>query len=210
MRAFHSAREAKEFLVSKILLEAEREGVSLSEAERKMLYFSETDWTLPDMQQVYDEFSGTYDQDDYEAKIGRLVRRAYRGVSKQSGDEYNNWWSAVHHLSKQGHYVSVMISQANLKPRFDQLKLLGAGLAIAALLLCGDLLVWKYGIDFGRYIPSTEATVFYVWAAGLSLSIGYLLLWSLLGKKSKKGLGYLVRKLFSKPATHSRLKKRLP
>ena len=117
MRLFHGAREAKEFLISKIVLEAEREGVALSEVERKMLYFSETNWTLPDIQQIHDEFSSTCDQDDYEAKVVRLVRRAYRGLSKQSRDEYDKWWSAVHFLSKQDHYVSVMISQANLKPR---------------------------------------------------------------------------------------------
>ena len=36
---FHSAREAKEFLISKIVEEAIREGTVLSEIERKMLYF---------------------------------------------------------------------------------------------------------------------------------------------------------------------------
>jgi hypothetical protein len=49
---FHSAREAKEFLISRIVEEARRENIPLSEVERKMLYFSETDWTLPDIMQV--------------------------------------------------------------------------------------------------------------------------------------------------------------
>jgi hypothetical protein len=37
MRAFHSGREAKEFLISKIVAEAQSENVPLSEVERKML-----------------------------------------------------------------------------------------------------------------------------------------------------------------------------
>jgi len=42
MNPFQSAREAKEFLISRIVEEAQRENIVLSESERKMLYFSET------------------------------------------------------------------------------------------------------------------------------------------------------------------------
>jgi hypothetical protein len=42
MRRFATTRDAMEFLVSRIVTEAQREGVPLSETERKMLYFSET------------------------------------------------------------------------------------------------------------------------------------------------------------------------
>jgi hypothetical protein len=48
VQTFTAARHAKEFLVSRIVTEAQREGVALSEIEREMLYFSETSWTLPD------------------------------------------------------------------------------------------------------------------------------------------------------------------
>src|SRR5947209_6259308 len=61
MKAFHSGREAKEFLISRIVAEAEHEKVPLSEVERKMLYFTETGWTLPDMAAVSDEFDKDYD-----------------------------------------------------------------------------------------------------------------------------------------------------
>ena len=52
MARFGSAREAKEFLISRIVDQAQRDGVPLSEVERKMLYFSETGWTLPDIMSV--------------------------------------------------------------------------------------------------------------------------------------------------------------
>ena len=61
MQTFSTPREAKEFLVSRIVAEAQREGVPLSEIERKMLYFSETGWTLPDMMEVDEAFDRDYD-----------------------------------------------------------------------------------------------------------------------------------------------------
>jgi hypothetical protein len=47
---FKTTRDAKEYLVSRIVAEADRAGIQLSDIERKMLYFSETGWTLPDIQ----------------------------------------------------------------------------------------------------------------------------------------------------------------
>ena len=79
---FHSAREAKEFLISKIVEEAIREGTVLSEIERKMLYFSETDWTLPDISAVSDEFDRGYDQGEFESKIAGLVRHVPAGSNQ--------------------------------------------------------------------------------------------------------------------------------
>ena len=61
MQTFATARDAKEFLIGKILTEAQRESVSVSEVERKMFYFSET-WTLLDIADVNDIFDRDYDQ----------------------------------------------------------------------------------------------------------------------------------------------------
>ena len=77
MTAFHSGREAKEFLISKIVAEADSENVPLSEVERKMLYFTESGWTLPDIMKVNEDFDREYDQDEYEHKITKLVTKAY-------------------------------------------------------------------------------------------------------------------------------------
>jgi hypothetical protein len=56
-RTFSSGREAKEYLIAQIVLEAERDGMPLSETERKMLYFTETAWTLPDIWEVNEVLS---------------------------------------------------------------------------------------------------------------------------------------------------------
>jgi hypothetical protein len=73
MNAFRSGRDAKEFLISRIVAEGQRENVSLSEVERKMLYFAESGSTLPDMTAVSAHFDSEYNQNEYEHKIARLI-----------------------------------------------------------------------------------------------------------------------------------------
>ena len=110
-----TAREAKEFLVSKIVEEAQREGIPLSELERKMLYFSETYWTLPDMMNIAEEFDSKYDQNEYEKKITALAKSAVQRWRKESSPEYEMWQSAIRVLQKEDHYILVMASPKNLR-----------------------------------------------------------------------------------------------
>ena len=60
---------AKQFLISKVIQEAELSNVQLSETERKMLYFTEAQPSLPDILDVNAEFERAYDADEYEDKI---------------------------------------------------------------------------------------------------------------------------------------------
>src|ERR1700685_3367772 len=94
-------REAKEFLVSELVAEADREGVPLSEIERKMLYFSETGWTLPDIMQVNEEFDSKYNQKSYETKIERLVRHAAKRLRNENPARLQSWAAAIRLLKKQ-------------------------------------------------------------------------------------------------------------
>lgn len=73
MNRFQTVRDAKEYLVRRILAQADQEGVPLSDVERNMLYFSETGWTLPNMMAISQDFDQNYDQDEYESKIGKII-----------------------------------------------------------------------------------------------------------------------------------------
>ncbi len=130
MTAFHSGREAKEFLISELVAEAQRENVPLSEVERKMLYFTESGWTLPDIMKVSEDFDREYDQAKYEQKIAKLVTKADRRIRKGSREDYDRWWAAIRFLRREDHYISVMIRLAGLRPRGDQLRLFAAGFGI--------------------------------------------------------------------------------
>jgi hypothetical protein len=179
MNAFHTGREAKEFLISKIVAEAQRENAPLSEVERKMLYFTESGWTLPDMTAVSEEFDGEYDQNEYEQKIAQLIRNAAKHDRKESRDEYDSWWAAIRFLRREDHYISVMIGIAGLRPAGDQLRLFVTGLAFAACLLLVGLLSAKYNID----LPSRGVLYFYICATGVCVVIAYLLLRFVIGRK---------------------------
>lgn len=197
MNAFRSGREAKEYLVSRIVAEAQRENVSLSEVERKMLYFSESGWTLPDMTAVSEDFNRENVQDEYEEKIAQLIRKADRQVRKESGDEYDTWWAAIRVLKREDHCILVMIGLADLQPRGDQLKLLGAGLGIAIFFLLAEFVFVKYDIDVSKHMPSPGLLTFYVCASGVCLLLGYHALRYIVGKKH---FDHLISKLLQRVA----------
>jgi hypothetical protein len=197
---FRGAREAKEFLATQIADQAQRDHQPLSEIERKMLYFSETDWTLPEMSKVSEEFDRDYDQDEYEGKVTALIRSAYKRAVSESRDGYDDWWSAIRLLTKQDHYILVMIRSAGLRPRYDQLKLLVVGVGIAALV--GGIapislfVTKKYNVDSGKYWLSGDQLSFIVWSTALCLAIVSSLVYFVSRKTHLNGfVGKIVRRL---------------
>jgi len=132
---FATTRDAKEFLVSRIVTEAQREGVPLSETERKMLYFSETAWTLPDIEEVSEAFDRDYDQASYEEKIGALVRNLRADSRKNNRSDYDSWTEAARKIQREDHYLLVLISASGSKssPPVGFLKLAAIGFALACV-----------------------------------------------------------------------------
>jgi hypothetical protein len=198
-----SVREAKEFLASQIAEEAQRESTPLSEIERKMLYFSETGWTLPDIMEVNEKFDSAYDQDDYEHKIANLIRKAYR---RACGDEasYEKWRTSISILNRGDHYLSVMIRIAGLRPRHDQLKLFLTAMAIVVVIISGILLSIKYNIGFGSRPSGPKSTLVhtslseYVWAAMVVVFVVYQLLRLVLGAERADDLTSKVLRAFAR------------
>ena len=100
MNAVRDAREAKEFLISKIVAEAQRENAPLSETERKMLYFTESGWTLPDITQVNEQFDREYNQDEYEKKIARIIGKAYKRILHDHPEQQGNFLQQIEDSSR--------------------------------------------------------------------------------------------------------------
>jgi hypothetical protein len=112
-QGFRTIREAKDYLASRIAQEAQCDGTPLTEVERKMLYFTETGWTLPDMKEVSAEFDRNYDQSDYEKKISELVARIQDGLTDKSRQEQTTWALALERLSQGDHYLLALVDAAN-------------------------------------------------------------------------------------------------
>jgi hypothetical protein len=113
MSRFGTVRDAKEYLIHRIRAQANEDGVSLSDVERSMLYFSESGWTLPNMKAVSRRFGENYDQEEYEHKIGQVVRR----IQDQQGGDRDGWNEAVSRLAGEDHYLSVLIGGPSGKSR---------------------------------------------------------------------------------------------
>jgi hypothetical protein len=102
---------AKQFLLSKVLEQAGRDGVYLSEIEKRMLLFSAQSASDEDVQEQ--EFDATCDDQRYEAKITKLFRRAY-AHDKKAVDDSNSWKEALDALREADIYALVMIDQAGI------------------------------------------------------------------------------------------------
>jgi hypothetical protein len=126
-------------LVARIVEEANREGVPLSEVERKMLYFSETGWTLPNMKEVNEEFDRKYDQDDYERKIAGLIGNFEKRTRAENKQEWDTWTSAVRTFREEDHYLLVMMDlpagASGVRPPASILKLILTAVVVSAILL---------------------------------------------------------------------------
>ena len=167
--------------MARIVAEAQREGLSLSEIERKMLYFSETDRTLPDIDKVSEAFKREYDSDEYEKKITSLIHNARARTRKEDKQEFEAWSDAIRILSKQDHYLLVMIDQigSSSRPRGDLLKLWATGMLVVCL---GVGLPVIFLTRF-RIEPTGEALVFLAWAIITCVTVICILLYVFLGRQ---------------------------
>jgi hypothetical protein len=134
VRTFANARDAKEFLVSRIIMESLREGVSLSDVERKMLYFSETAWTLPDMAEVKRHLrSWVQPSGIWRKNRKKLIRNMRTSDPAPDREECGAWNEALRTIRKEDHYLLVLIAAAespNLSAR-RFLKLTAIALVVA-------------------------------------------------------------------------------
>jgi hypothetical protein len=123
---FKTERDAKEYLIARISAEAQQQGIEFTEVERKMLYFSATGWTLPDILDVNAEFERDYNNDEYESRIAGLARAIERKNSEKASDEQSFWDDAVEKLSEGDHYLLVLIRLARSAPAGELSKWLPA------------------------------------------------------------------------------------
>ena len=85
-------KQAKDFLVQQAAEQAARENVPLSDIEKRMMYFTESDATSCDNPlELNDEFEAQYDTPEYEAKISRLLHHAYERLKGEDPERVHAW-----------------------------------------------------------------------------------------------------------------------
>ncbi len=132
------AEYAKEFLISKVLRQADEDGVLLSDLERRMLNFCEGSASTEDIEAA-EKFGSEYDNDIYEAKIAQLLRKAYQRDAKLG--QQNQWQHAIKALRNEDWYIVVMLQQSGIRPSL--------GWHIAILCVCAGIeTLW--GLSYAR------------------------------------------------------------
>lgn len=141
--------EAKDFLVQQTAEQAALENVPLSDLEKRMMYFTETDECPENPIALNDAFEAEYDMGEYEAKISKLMHHAYRRIKKENPEGARQWNEAIRTLRKGDHYLLVLWDQGpQERPPYDQLKLLLAGLLLAAIMMSVIFLGAHFGIGW--------------------------------------------------------------
>jgi hypothetical protein len=105
--------DAKRFLISRVIAEADREHVPLLDVEKRMLAFSESDPSFTeDVVSINDEFERSCNSDVYESKVTLLLKNARDQdiANLPQGDQ--DWSEALQALRKEDHYILVMAASA--------------------------------------------------------------------------------------------------
>ena len=170
MNKFHRASEAKEFVASRIVEQAQRDGAPLTELERKMLYVSAPEMSDTE-EEMCSEFDRNFDQDIYERRVAALIRNADRRYRQTDKQAFLRWRSATQLLLRQDHYIGVMIARAKLRPPWDLLKLIGTAILVVCVAIGVAVLMDKWGIE----PPTKAAAAFWLWIALLPLAVLYFL-----------------------------------
>jgi hypothetical protein len=128
--------EAKNFLVDRIKQQAQLEGTPLSDLEVRMLYFTENEEPTEDPIALNAEFEEQYDTNQFEQKISKLMRRAYKAACAEGDSTKKQWNASMRRLSQGDHYLPVMW---DVRPPvgISKGKALIWGVSLAAMLLGG-------------------------------------------------------------------------
>jgi hypothetical protein len=119
MKTFATETEARQFFVEKIVQQAQRDGLPLSDDERQMLLWSAS---APDSVAdlaLAERLAAEISDADYESKIVRLLRSSFKADTTVNPGARGVWTNALSVLSQGDHYILMMINEAvgrRLKP----------------------------------------------------------------------------------------------
>jgi hypothetical protein len=108
---FTSQGQAKRFFVDKIIAQAATEGQSLSEAERWMLSFSESDPDFIVDPTLVEQLAAEISDETYEAKVAGLIQRSYARDVVFDSAAHESYREAYTILNQGDHYLLIMLSR---------------------------------------------------------------------------------------------------
>jgi hypothetical protein len=110
-----NVREATDFLVNQAAEQAAIDGVSLSDIEKRMMYFTEWDDSGGNPIALNEEVEAQYNTEQYEPKIAELLRSAHARLKNGNPSSARTWDEAVAVPSKGDHYLLVLLDHGSSK-----------------------------------------------------------------------------------------------
>jgi hypothetical protein len=103
------AKQAKDFLVAQASEQAALEGIPLSDLEKRMMYFTESDASSCENPiALNEEFEAQYDTTEYETKLSQILHHAYKRLKREDPEKVRNWDQCIQALRKDDHYILVL------------------------------------------------------------------------------------------------------
>jgi hypothetical protein len=103
---------AKRFLADRVIHQALAEGLPLSEAEREMLLWSESDPELTIDPTLPQRFAAETSDEEFERKIAGLLERSFSTDMHADPTAEARWKEASRVLDQGDHYISIMLDAA--------------------------------------------------------------------------------------------------
>lgn len=132
-------QEAKDFLVQQAEEQAQLESVPLAELEKRMMYFTEGPDAIENPITLNEEFEEQFNTSEYETKIAKLLRHAYKRLKQNDESKAGVWKESVRKLKEGDHYLIVLLEMVPTSdhPKRDFLLQVGIGVLIAFLVAAG-------------------------------------------------------------------------
>jgi hypothetical protein len=105
-----NARQAKDFLIEQAVQQAALDNVPLSDIEKRMMYFTESDdGSCPeDPIALNDAFESQCDTEAYEKKMTRLLADAHLRIKRDDPEKLRQWNEALRILKQGDHYILIL------------------------------------------------------------------------------------------------------
>ena len=132
-----NSKEAKDFLVEQTSQQAAIQGITLSDLEKRMMYFTEWDDSGGNPIELNEQFESQYDTPRYETKIAGLMRNAHKRIKNENSETKGRWDEAIKVLSKGDHYILVLwrTSPPREHPVHDVVIYVGIGILFVAVIV---------------------------------------------------------------------------
>jgi len=104
--------EAKRFFVDKVVAQAGVERLPLSDAERQMLSWSESDPDSVVDPRLPEQLASETSDEEYEKKVVGLLARGFTADVAARPEAESQWKQAADVLHEGDHYVLVMLDEA--------------------------------------------------------------------------------------------------